>query len=96
MNKADATKLLKSRSADIRAQGVTALYLFGSTARGDARKDSDIDIFVDHDETFSLTDLSGLKIFLDALFKADVDVTTRNGLHPMLKDNILREAERVF
>ena len=32
---ADAT-CLRDRAADIRSHGVTALYLFGSTARGEA------------------------------------------------------------
>ena len=96
MDKADTTQLLKSHEPDIRAQGVTAVFLFGSTARGEARPGSDVDIFVDHDDRFSLTDLSGLKIFLEGLLKTEVDVTTRDGLHPMLKDNILREAEQVL
>ncbi|MDX1710959.1 MAG: nucleotidyltransferase domain-containing protein [Rhodovibrionaceae bacterium] len=96
MDKKVVIDVLKSHEEEIRAQGVQAVYLFGSTAREDAGRDSDIDIFVDHDENFSLLDLSGLKLYLDELFDADVDVTTRDSLHPMLKDDIVRQAEKVL
>ena len=43
------------------AEGVTALSIFGSRARGDARLDSDLDVLIDVDPDlrFSLLDLAG-------------------------------------
>ena len=34
----------------IRARGATALYLYGSSARGEAGPSSDVDLFIDYDE----------------------------------------------
>ena len=89
---------LRDNAAALQARGATALYLFGSTARDQARKTSDIDIFIDYDPTkkFSLVDLAGLKNFLEDEFAAKVDVTTRDSLHPLLRDGIERSAIRVF
>jgi uncharacterized protein len=57
MTRADVIASLRARAADIRALGATSLYLFGSTAREEARDDSDIDMFIDYDpERFSFVD----------------------------------------
>lgn len=89
---------LRDNAAALQARGATSLYLFGSTARDQARNTSDIDIFIDYDPTkkFSLVDLAGLKNFLEDKLAATVDVTTRDSLHPMLRDGIERSAIRVF
>ena len=75
-----------------------ALYVFGSTVREDARPESDLDLFIDYDDTrkFSLFDLVGIKLFLEEALKTKVDVTTRDSLHPMLRADIERSAVRVF
>lgn len=74
------------------------LYLFGSAARDKARPDSDLDLFIDYDPArrFSLLDLVGIKQLLEEQMSAEIDITTRDSLHPMLKDDIERSAVRVF
>jgi predicted nucleotidyltransferase len=47
MRRDDAIAKLKQHEAELRRLGVHHLYLFGSTARGDAREDSDVDLFFD-------------------------------------------------
>ena len=42
------------------------------------------------------THLVGIKLALEDTLGLDVSVTTRNSLHPMMKDDIEREAIRVF
>lgn len=98
MKRSEAIEKLKNQADAIRALGATSLYLFGSVARDEAGPQSDLDLFIDYDPTkkFSLVDLSGLKIFLEEEFSTDVDVTTRNSLHPRLKDKIEASAIRVF
>lgn len=98
MNKAQAIEQLRKDAATIRAMGVTELYLFGSTARDEDTAASDLDLFIDYDtnKRFSLIDLVGIKQFLEETMSTDVDITTRDSLHPMLKDDIERNAIRVF
>ncbi|WP_137132262.1 nucleotidyltransferase domain-containing protein [Rhizobium sp. FY34] len=98
MKKQDAIRLLSERAEAIRALGATSLYLFGSVARDEARETSDLDLFIDYDaaKKFSLLDLVGIKLFLEEELLLDVDVTTRDSLHPKLRDRIIASAERVF
>ncbi len=86
-------------SADvIKAEGATALFVYGSRARGSERPDSDLDVFVDYapGSGFSLMHLAGIKLALEDSLGLDVSVTTRNSLHPLMKDDIEHEAIRVF
>ena len=56
--------------------GVTELSLFGSTARGDNRSDSDVDILVDMPPKIFL--MSALKDYLENLLKTSVDLVRRH------------------
>ncbi len=47
MNRGTALAKLRRHAPELRAEGIVALYLFGSTARDEARKASDIDLFFD-------------------------------------------------
>lgn len=78
--------------------GATALYLFGSTARNEAKATSDVDIFFDRDPTkkFGLIELAGMEHLLEDALGAKVDLTTRDSLHPVLKADIERSAIRVL
>lgn len=96
MEKRRVIDLVHKNAEAIRAQGVEAMYLFGSTAKGVATPESDVDIFIDYSEGFSLIDLAGLQLYLTDLFRKRADVTTRRALHPVLKDEILATAERIL
>jgi predicted nucleotidyltransferase len=98
MNRAEALAKLTGYADAIKAMGATSLYVFGSGIRDEARSGSDLDVFIDYDpaKKFSLFDLVGIKQFFEAELHVPVDVTTRDGLHPMLKDEIERSAVRVF
>ncbi len=64
----------------------------------EAARDSDLDLFVDYDpaKKFSLVDLVDIKLLLEQELGIEVDVTTRDSLHPMLRNEIERTAVRVF
>lgn len=98
MKRSDAVKKLKKHADAVKSMGATALYLFGSTARNEAQPSSDLDLFIDYDPTrsFSLLDVVGIKQLLEEELSVEVDVTTRNSLHPMLRTDIEQTAVRVF
>ncbi|MBB6181216.1 nucleotidyltransferase family protein [Pseudorhizobium flavum] len=98
MKRSEAIEKLKAKADAIKARGATSLYLFGSVARDEASDTSDLDLFIDYDPTrkFSLVDLAGIKIYLEDELSTEVDVTTRNSLHPRLKNKIETSAIRVF
>jgi uncharacterized protein len=89
---------LKALEKPLRERGLAALALFGSTARGTARPDSDVDVLVDvaPDVRFSLVDLVSVKDFLEDRLGRTVDVVTREGLDPAIRDRVIREARAVF
>ncbi len=98
MNKTEAIAKLKGRAVAIKALGATSLYLFGSIARDEAKTSSDLDLFIDYDPNgrFNAFDLVGIKQLLEQELGVEVDITTRDGLHPMLRADIEESAVRVF
>jgi predicted nucleotidyltransferase len=89
---------IRKHAEAIRAEGATAVHLFGSVARDEARADSDVDVFVDcdPDSDFSLLDMIGIKHLIEDDIGRPVHITTRDSLHPMLRDRILNESIRVL
>lgn len=89
---------VKGAEQEIRALGVQHIYVFGSTARGEAHDDSDVDMFVDRDTSgrFGYMELTNLGFLLQDVLGARVDVGTRKGLHPAIRDAAEREARQVF
>jgi predicted nucleotidyltransferase len=98
MGRLEAIAKLKHHAPAIKAMGATSLYVFGSIARDEARTVSDLDLFIDYDPNgrFNAFDLVGIKQYLEDELKMPVDVTTLDGLHPMLRTEIEQAAVRVF
>lgn len=98
MNRSEAIAKLRGYADVARARGATSLYLYGSTSRDEAGPRSDLDLFIDYDPStrFNALDLIELKMMLEAALHTHVDLTTRDGLHPALRDRIEQSATRVF
>lgn len=75
--------------------GVTRLALFGSTARDEAREDSDIDIVVGFDGPATSKKYFGVQFLLEDQLGCPVDLVTEKALRPELKPFIEREAVNV-
>ena len=77
---------------------VARLDVFGSSARGDFRADSDVDLLVEFlpGTRVGLLHLSGLQLELEALIGRTVDPVPRGGLKAAIRDEVLREARAVF
>lgn len=67
------------------------LGVFGSYARGEEKKESDIDVLVRFGEGATLLHLVGLGYYLEDLFGVPVDVVSERALHPMMKGDVLKE-----
>ena len=80
----------------LRKHEVKKAALFGSVARGEQTKKSDIDLLVEFKGEKSLLDLVGLKQDLEDRFKKKIDVVTYNSLHPLLRERILREQKVIL
>jgi hypothetical protein len=72
--------------------GAKRVRVFGSTARGEGGRDSDIDFLVDLSTGRSLLDLVAIKQDLEDLLHRRVDVVTESALSPYLRDAVLNDA----
>jgi uncharacterized protein len=92
-------RVLRQHEAELRAQGVTRLRMFGSMARGEAGPKSDVDLIaeIDRSVSFSLLDLVGLHDRLQDLVGRDVDVgTTVAKMRPRMRQRFEADAIDVF
>ena len=98
MQRAAAINRLKSLEPELRSQGISALYLFGSTARGEASALSDIDLLFDvaPDARFSLFDQARIGRQLSERLRAKVEFLPRKALHPILRPSVEAEQIRIF
>jgi hypothetical protein len=74
------------------SHGASNIRIFGSVARGEADRKSDVDILVEMASGRSLLDLGGLSIDLEELLERRVDVVTERGLRERIRERVLREA----
>ncbi len=81
------TKVLKSH-------GIKRAGVFGSYARGEQKKKSDIDILIKYNG--SLLKLVGLEIELERILKKKVDLLTYGGINHLLRERILKEEIRII
>jgi predicted nucleotidyltransferase len=97
MNRAEAISLLKQHEPELKRLGVEHLYMFGSTARDQARSESDIDLFFDHARgQLGLYELMDIKAFTHSILGRPTDIMTRASLHPVLRKGIEESAVLVF
>jgi len=75
--------------------GVIRLALFGSTARGSARPDSDIDVLVEFDGPATSARYFGVQFLLEDALGRPVDLVTTKAMRPELRPYIEREAINV-
>jgi predicted nucleotidyltransferase len=72
--------------------GARKVRVFGSVARGEACRGSDIDFLVEMEEGRSLLDHAALILDLERLLKHQVDVASERGLRQPLRKEVLRDA----
>ena len=96
MNRDEAMNRLKAR-ANLERLGVKHLYMFGSTARDEARDESDIDLFFDYQKgKLGLFELTDVKETTAQILGRPADIMTRDSLHRTLRRQIEASALQVF
>jgi hypothetical protein len=84
--------ILRTHREDLRRLGARSLSLFGSTARDEARADSDVDLLVELAEPATFDAFMDLKFYLEDLLGRRVDLVTSKGLKPRVRPIVEREA----
>ena len=89
--------LIESNRSEILAlagrHGIRDVRVFGSMARGDADDASDVDLLVSLPPDKTGLALGGLLMDVQDLLQRRVEVVTERGLHPALRDRVLKEAQ---
>ena len=88
-------RIAKITKPIFKKHGVKRAGIFGSYARGDANKRSDIDILVQLQGRKSYFDLIELEEQLQEKLGRKVDLLTYKSIHPLLKQQILKEEVRI-
>lgn len=75
---------------------VKSLRLFGSVARNEATKDSDLDFLVEFVEKPSLFELFAVQHFLEDLFQCKIDLGMEESLREHLRKPVLEDVVNAF
>lgn len=96
MNRQHTLQTLKTAKPVLAERfGVTRLALFGSTARGEARPDSDVDVVVGFDGSATSARYFGVQFYLEDALGCAVGLVTEKAMRPELNPFIEREAVNV-
>jgi uncharacterized protein len=98
MNREIVISALRAHESELRAAGVVRLSLFGSTARGEARPDSDIDLLAAFDDArpLSLLDVIRIENQISDLLGHAVDLIEEGILKPRVRQDVDCEVMRAF
>ena len=96
MERDEIVHILQTHRNDlVMRYGVKSLAIFGSTARGEATSQSDVDLLVEFNRPTGLFGLFELQDYLELLLNCPVDLGTRNSLKPRLRSQVLSECINV-
>ncbi|MBA3066805.1 nucleotidyltransferase family protein [bacterium] len=75
-----------------RQNDIRKISVFGSRARGDYKRDSDIDFLVKFKKTKGLLELLSMEFELENIFGKKVEIITEGSVPVFLKNAIMEEA----
>ena len=80
----------------LKKNDVVRASIFGSFARGEEKKGSDIDIIVELRETRGLLFLAGLKFELEDVLERKVDLLTYKAINPRLEKYVYKDEIKIY
>ena len=80
----------------LKEYNVTKAGIFGSYARGEQKKNSDVDILVKTGDEMGLLEFIGLKLMLQRVVKRKVDLVEYETIRKELRENILNDEIRIL
>lgn len=98
MDREHVIEKLRAHEQQLKDAGIIRLSLFGSTARGEAGPDSDVDLLAGFDETrrISLLDIVGMQLDLSDMLGCRVDLIEEGTLKPRVQKSVEAEIVRAF
>lgn len=88
----EAKQILKKNKPILKDKfGVTEIGIFGSFARGESRKKSDIDILVEFSKIPGIFEFMDLENYLQKVLKKKINLVRKKALRVELRDNILEQ-----
>lgn len=91
------TEVIKKKINPIlKRRDVVKAAIFGSAARGEMKKNSDVDILIKYGSKKSLLDLVRLQFELEGKLGKKVDLLTYKSIHPLLRHIILKEQKIIY
>ncbi|MCJ8342740.1 MAG: nucleotidyltransferase domain-containing protein [Cetobacterium sp.] len=95
LNKNEILKKLKNNKKEIEKYGVLKIGLFGSFAKNQENRNSDIDIIVELKNDDSIyTNYCNIKYLLEDLFDRNIDLITTSHLKKSYKTKVGKEHQK--
>jgi hypothetical protein len=92
MQRDEVLTILAQHQDSLKRFRVKSLAIFGSTARNEARPDSDVDILVEFEQPVTFDQYMDLKFYLEDHLGTQVDLVSRRTLKPQIRPSVEREA----
>jgi hypothetical protein len=80
----------------LKKHSVSKAGIFGSYARGEEKKKSDIDILVEINKNISLLDFIDLKLKLEEIIGKKIDLVEYSAIKSRIKKSVLNEEIRII
>ncbi len=91
------TQAIKKKILPIlKRQGVIRAAVFGSFARGEETKNSDVDFLMEIAKSKTFFDLVGLKLEMEDKLGRKVDIVEYGSIHPLIKRAVLKEQKKIL
>jgi len=92
LNREKVLEIIKKQQNLFNQYQIKTLALFGSTARNEAKENSDLDFLVEFNTSPTFDNYMDLKFHLEELFKKPIDLVIKEDLKPIIREQVIKEA----